>query len=711
MIIRNITIKNFRSYYGTSTFEIGDTLTLIIGSNGDGKSTFYDAISWLLATDGKQIADLKLISKKRASELSVGDSDEVYVSMSYENEQGENTVVKSFRFTKSMGERISASNATFTLTKQAGYSKQDVSGMYIENDFPTVVRQFSMFKGETQLNVFKSSDSLKLILNTFSDVKGFEPYIKYLDDAMSKATTAAERARSKDRTNARKTEELSNKIRDLERTIQSLEDELRDKEKNSADLTIQLKNIEESRESSELLMSVNRRIDSLNSRKASYYADIKENYTARLLDEMWILMGYAPIAQEYIDKVHTLDIAKRKMNNEHQQQVGARKLAKKIELGYVPLAVNVPDQKTMEELLEDEVCKVCGRPAPKGSEPWLFMKNKLEEFLRSLNEDSEGEEEDPKFVRQYIEELANRGITLNNNLARTVTTMGQTVDKAISHNDKMHEEISRIDASLREAMAEKARILHGQEGMTEAELISAGNNISNMLTMKEHADRRIAQIKQKLPEIKEERAELVKKLRGMSSSSEAVQLENLSDFYSLVSDAFKEAKQTNKKNLLTKIEDMANDYLRLLNIGDFKGRIRIMEPSQDTAVAQLVDADRMEVTNPNTALLTTQYMAILFAISALSIDKNETEYPLFFDAPTSSFTEAKEMEFFSILSGMKKQMIVVTKSFLKDRGNGESILDTNRIKSINGMVYRIEKKRPFDDENLSTIQTVVSKIK
>lgn len=711
MIIRNITIKNFRSYYGTSTFEIGDTLTLIIGSNGDGKSTFYDAISWLLATDGKQIADLKLISKKRASELSIGDSDEVYVSMTYENEQGENTVVKSFRFTKSMGERISASNPTFTLTKQVGYSKQDVSGMYIENDFPTVVRQFSMFKGETQLNVFKSSDSLKLILNTFSDVKGFEPYIKYLDDAMSKATTAAERARSKDRTNARKTEELSNRIRDLERTIQSLEDELRDKEKNSADLTIQLKNIEESRESSELLMSVNRRIDSLNSRKASYYADIKENYTARLLDEMWILMGYAPIAQEYIDKVHTLDIAKRKMNNEHQQQVGARKLAKKIELGYVPLAVNVPDQKTMEELLEDEVCKVCGRPAPKGSEPWLFMKNKLEEFLRSLNEDTDGEEEDPKFVRQYIEELANRGITLNNNLARTVTTMSQTVDKAISHNDKMHEEISRIDASLREAMAEKARILHGQEGMTEAELISAGNNISNMLTMKEHADRRIAQIKQKLPEIKEERAELVKKLRGMSASSEAVQLENLSDFYSLVSDAFKEAKQTNKKNLLTKIEDMANDYLRLLNIGDFKGRIRIMEPSQDTAVAQLVDADRMEVTNPNTALLTTQYMAILFAISALSIEKNETEYPLFFDAPTSSFTEAKEMEFFGILSGMKKQMIVVTKSFLKDRGNGESILDTDRIKSINGMVYRIEKKRPFDDENLSTIQTVVSKIK
>ena len=42
MIIKNITIQNFRSYYGKTSFDIGEGLTLIIGSNGDGKTTFFD---------------------------------------------------------------------------------------------------------------------------------------------------------------------------------------------------------------------------------------------------------------------------------------------------------------------------------------------------------------------------------------------------------------------------------------------------------------------------------------------------------------------------------------------------------------------------------------------------------------------------------------------------------------------------------------------
>ena len=56
-------------------------------------------------------------------------------------------------------------------------------------------------------------------------------------------------------------------------------------------------------------------------------------------------------------------------------------------------------------------------------------------------------------------------------------------------------------------------------------------------------------------------------------------------------------------------------------------------------------------------------------------------------------------------------MIIVTKSFLRDGSNGEAILDLSRIKDIDGTVYRIEKKRPFDDKKLGTIQTTITKIK
>ena len=104
-------------------------------------------------------------------------------------------------------------------------------------------------------------------------------------------------------------------------------------------------------------------------------------------------------------------------------------------------------------------------------------------------------------------------------------------------------------------------------------------------------------------------------------------------------------------------------------------------------------------------------MSVLFAIGQLSSERNETEFPLIFDAPTSSFTSAKESEFFKVIGQLNKQVIIVTKSFLKEEADGRSSLDSQKINNIEGSVYHIEKKRPFNDRDLGTIQTVITKIK
>lgn len=85
MIIKKIEIENFRSYYKSNVFELVNGLNLIIGSNGDGKTTFYEALEWLFRTDGTSKADTKLISKKRSEELSADESDDVRVAMTYEH--------------------------------------------------------------------------------------------------------------------------------------------------------------------------------------------------------------------------------------------------------------------------------------------------------------------------------------------------------------------------------------------------------------------------------------------------------------------------------------------------------------------------------------------------------------------------------------------------------------------------------------------------
>ena len=59
---------------------------------------------------------------------------------------------------------------------------------------------------------------------------------------------------------------------------------------------------------------------------------------------------------------------------------------------------------------------------------------------------------------------------------------------------------------------------------------------------------------------------------------------------------------------------------------------------------------------------------------------------------------------------INKQTIIVTKSFLIEDADGNSKLDKERLKEIDAKKYRIEKKRPFDEKDLSTIQTTVESI-
>ena len=61
MILKELRIKNFRSYYGDNNhFEFSDGLTLILGDNGDGKTTFVLNIAAKLSNGESLDKDMKL---------------------------------------------------------------------------------------------------------------------------------------------------------------------------------------------------------------------------------------------------------------------------------------------------------------------------------------------------------------------------------------------------------------------------------------------------------------------------------------------------------------------------------------------------------------------------------------------------------------------------------------------------------------------------
>ena len=48
MIIKNITIENFQSYYKSQTMNFSNGLNLVIGNGGKGKSKLFNAFYWIL---------------------------------------------------------------------------------------------------------------------------------------------------------------------------------------------------------------------------------------------------------------------------------------------------------------------------------------------------------------------------------------------------------------------------------------------------------------------------------------------------------------------------------------------------------------------------------------------------------------------------------------------------------------------------------------
>ena len=83
MKLNKIIIKNFRSYYGENVFEFSPGLTLVIGDNGDGKTTFFEALEWLFDTSVESKPEAH-ISAMRKAEMSIHETDEVSVSLLFE---------------------------------------------------------------------------------------------------------------------------------------------------------------------------------------------------------------------------------------------------------------------------------------------------------------------------------------------------------------------------------------------------------------------------------------------------------------------------------------------------------------------------------------------------------------------------------------------------------------------------------------------------
>lgn len=723
MIIKKIVITNFRSYYGENTFELSKGLTLIIGGNGDGKTTFFEALEWLLNTS-LEIKELSNVSEMRKSELAIGEVDTMSVSMLFEH-NGEKEVTKSLTFEKMSDGNCKVTNYSFRGYETDGAERMLRTGKsLIDSCFDSYIRRYCLFKGESQLNVFNEPTALKTLVDKFSDIRKFEDFVEVASDLEQKSETAYTKECKSDTKVAKRVGELQRRKEELEGKISELRRDIKKQEEVASTYQLKLDDLEKHQATSERYQEIKDRLKTKNEKLSRLKSLILVNYNAGLLDNFWILSPYTQIFKEFQKKVSALSKEKRLQNDQDIATKAAAKAKKEVvdEIasfanGKSKLPWYLPDEQTMREMLDDEICKICGRPALRGTEEYKFMEGKLHEYIRHMQEEADIKAEElkekPLFEGRAIEDLHAMSISFGGTTAMEIAKKYQEVKDLIEFVDDRKKDIAIVEAEIQEIEDEKSRLLIQANGISENMLDKNFNDIKGYFEQRNRAEQRISDYKAEMKDYQNDLEKVRLEFDSLEPSSGMAKVYGkVHTLLDKVMKAFINAKKENLRRFLASLSEKTNEYFKLLNENDFRGEIRIRQTANESAEIRLFSSNGTYIKDPGGAQETTMYMSLLFAISDLTTLKKEEDYPLIFDAPTSSFEDFKENVFYNIIDKIDKQCIIVTKDLLEvDKKTSHKTLNTEKIESMTCSVYRIEKKAGYDQEDLSTIRTIITPIK
>jgi len=728
MILKNLTIQNFRSYYGNDNyFEFDDGLTLIIGDNGDGKTTFFEALEWLFKTETED-TQLSYLSEKKKDEMTIGETATILVALNFEHD-GEKRIEKSFDIERVAKDRYNISNFRFKGYQNRGSERISVDGKLLINScFDSFLRRFSMFKGESTLRVFDDEALLKKLVDQFSDLRKFDVYISDCEQFVSKSEKLYKSESNKDQSISARSKELERISIDLSNSIGTLKRERTSLLSNSKRYQEQLDTLAQDEEVAERYKALQGRIDAKKNEKNQKEALLNNlNLNWALLDRLWVLCAFPSVLDEFAKKVGQFSKLRRDQERDYEKQC-AKEDAKLEAMQdflnstaeeFTKLPWYLPDGNTMQEMINEERCKVCGRPALKGSPEYNFMVQKLEDYKKHLAQKHQAEqkkEHAPLFQNSYIEELHNLSIGLAGNLAQDISQIAVDIKDRLESNDSFRDSIAEIDEVLKKLNDDRANLLI-QAGNIQPEMLEKSfRDIQGYLRERDRATQRISEIDVELRPLEDKAAAIKQESDDLAARGNSMvqAYKHVNTTFEFILAAFEEAKNNNLTRFFNDVEAKANYYLEAISPDDFHGQIKLIPTADDSVRIELYSSNGSLVLHESGSQEAAKYIAILFAISDLSEMKRSESYPLCFDAATAALASSKANSFYNTINGLDKQCIIITKDFLyEEEKNGvKSVkMDMNAIDRLSCPVYRLKKAEGYIHDDLSTIVTTISKIK
>ncbi len=180
MLLESIRLENFRQFRDEfmefATGKDGRNVTIIIGENGDGKTTFAQAFFWCLYGT-TEFKDKIMLNKVVAQEMTPDKTAEVKVTLKLHHGELFYKITREQTFHKDNSNKIKADNAVFNIEKKdatgnTSFVNSSQCAMEIESILSKELSRYFFFDGERITGISKDISSSKKVNDFASAVKG-----------------------------------------------------------------------------------------------------------------------------------------------------------------------------------------------------------------------------------------------------------------------------------------------------------------------------------------------------------------------------------------------------------------------------------------------------------------------------------------------------------------------------------------------------------
>lgn len=709
MKIKDVKIKNFFCYVDDNKFEFEKGLNIISARNGGGKSQLFNAFYWVFFNSiytnygenntkkkWKSADDIILCPDFKKYSTNINDEIETSVEISIlaPNFRDDNAIEDDipYKFRKVIVYektkdflKISYSTGLqveYVLNNETHYAQSFEIEALLNTIFPTTLRKFMWYQGETMddLYDFSNNRTLREAINGISYYPIYDTLDKVVKLSEKNVNNLIWKKQRKENKLSKEQNEIIDQIQKTERDVESKNRQKIAYESDIQNLEDKIINIETKLQGFDHYIKFKSEMVELEGKlgQTKERLDFLEHSTKDDLIKKWML-------NDCEDLINNSQINLEILNKEIQE----------INKTENPVPITLPGPEYVEQMLKDNVCYICERPVEEDSDAYEALKRRMSDF--EIN-------------------LQNR--ILNDNY----TELNRYRRRLISDLPKINEEIEEVEKrkqsliKKRNSLQKKINNLYSEIGTENKNQLDDGahtaNHLTNQLkTLRQEVKSKTRYLQDTMNSLDNLEGHLkslkIKSDSFIKSTDDLSTAENKAKVYiDLFVETIGVLKDKAYDKLINELEQESNRLYSLYLNGKEQGRVKFTRNGirvLDNLTGEFLDS-------LNTGEEVAEKLAVANSFLSLSAKKMNKAYPLIADAPTSDLDADNTYNLTCNISKSFDQMIIMSKDYSQFEGDDLTDLiknaDINRFYDVSNVLID-----PDGENTRTNKKSIIDRIK